>query len=145
VIEDKIHGFDQDMLDIKHAEYNDLSEAGLLEEEDTIVMRFNAAKEFIIVMENDFSAISCYASTNTHFYTLWSWVVLRKPGDVNSAAITSAYIQFMELVKKLTKEEVSPAETTAEVVAYFNNSRGASTDLAQRQARLDALTTVLSK
>ena len=145
VIEDKIHGFDQDMLDTKHAEYNDLTEVGLLQEEDAIVVRFTAAKKFILAMEEKLEVITDYASTNTHFYTLWAWVVLRRPVNAEVDEVASSYRQFMEQVKMLTKELVNPEGVRAEATAYFNNSRGASTDMAQRQARLDALIAALPK
>jgi hypothetical protein len=145
VIEHKIHGFDQDMLDAKHAEYNDLTEVALLQEEDAIMERFTAAKKFIVAMEDELGVISDYASTNTHFYTLWAWVVLRRAVSAKADEVANSYKEFMEQVKKLTREEVDQAGAAAESVTYFNNSRGASTDLTQRQSRLDALTAALPK
>lgn len=148
VLEEKIHGFDQDHLDEKYAGYNDLEEAGLLTEEETLRTRFAEARDFILQIERCNKAVTTYGTTVTAFYTLWAWAVLRRTPNHVAADVATVYAAFMSEVSRASKDhgitEVAAPFALVDVASYAANSRGASTDLGPRQARLDILATVLA-
>lgn len=139
VIENKIHGFDQDELDEKHAFYDDLEDAELQHQESNFRDRFSSAKQFILEMEKENGCIGEYASTAGHFYTLWAWVVLERSSQtVQDTA--KAYDYFMKEVLIHSKDPSIRKSLTGnfsfeDIVEYFNNSTRATTELPQRTKR----------
>lgn len=149
VIEGNIHGFDQDLLDEKYAQYNDLDEAGLLQQEQAIRDKFAVAKQFILDLEATHDCVSQYATTVTAFYTLWSWVVLHR--DVTKHTTTyigglfNGFMKEVALATKDAQRNTAPAPyNIKDILEYVASSKGASTDLAQRASRLEVLNRVLA-
>lgn len=144
ILENKIVGFDQDYLDDKYAEYDIPEETVVNFDETGYSERKEYAKNFISEMENTNKAITTFAKTANNFYTLWSLVVLNhnlpEPNQ-----LSEKYSQFMEVVESLSKSD-NPEEMVEQgngglnlQYLYFKNSRGASTDINQRNERLSAL------
>lgn len=144
VLENKIVGFDQARIDSVYADYDDIEEMveqGVFNLED-FVAGLKFVKEFIVEMEKENGCISQFAAgSNNNFYTLWALIYLKKP--INSSELAQKYTEFMNQVGAV-KEKQEKGEVIGEsILQYFNNSTGAVTDFAQRNERLNALTSIL--
>lgn len=145
LLERKVLGFDQDLLDELYAKYEDPSETVQELDEDAFLEQFDSLKAKLIEMEQVDSAVTRYAKGFGSFYTLWTLVALTE--DLPAVPeLANRYSTFMQQVNELAQEseiqaflQANPGPEYARALKYLNNSRGASTDLAQRIGRLEAL------
>ena len=157
LLEGRIRGFDQDALDDAHAKYDDISDSsaepeelgGKLSEAD-FRNQMNLAKHFLLSMELENQCISSHARTMVNFYALWAVVALRPEKPCTAAEAAQRYDAFMAKVEHLGGVEdldeflKSPeGEGYQNELIYWNNTRGANTELAQRDARCGVLSTAL--
>jgi hypothetical protein len=144
-LEGKILGFDQDALDELYAKYDDLTEIAPEVDEDATLERFDALKAKLVEMENANHSITLHAKGFGNFYTLWGLIALT--GDLPATPLLAErYSAFMGHVAELAVQDDLQAflqqhqgPEYALALTYLSNSRGASTDLAQRVGRLEAL------
>lgn len=141
VLNEKIIGFDQSEIDKTYAKYDDTEELIELGEFslEIFIEKINKLKDFITLANNENNSIQEFAAgSNNNFYTLWSYIYLN---DINDPiAFANAYSIFMDKVSKVKEALETNQEIEDNVMAYFTNSKGASTDLHQRRERLNALT-----
>ncbi len=140
VLNEKIIGFDQSEIDKTYATYDDIEElieTGLFELDDFII-KINNLKKFILDANNhNDNLIKFIGGSNNNFYTLFSYIVINNPPDPNLFA--DSYVVFMDLVSTVKEKLDQGQEVNGDALRYFNNSKGASTDLFQRTERLNAL------
>lgn len=146
VLVDQQLGFDQDDLDALYAEYDTPEEEdGVAFNEEEYLEKLNAIKSFVADIEQENSCVSMHAKTFNSFYSLWSLIALNL-GDLPEAGVfAQKFKNFMMKVEELAGAVDADAFVTEKgepykiAAVYYNNSRGASTDLTQRAARLEAL------
>jgi hypothetical protein len=146
VLEEKIIGFDQEVLDELYAKYEEPLETVPEFNEEEFIQRFNTAKAYVVEVERHGQIVSKHAKGVGNFYTLWSLIVLAEPSLPSPEVFAANYSSFMQEVELLASQQdleifLSNAASGryARTLKYLNNSRGASTDLTQRQERLEAL------
>ena len=141
-------GFDQDYLDEQYANYDEPDETVFDFDEATSLASVERTKKFLLAVEKENGVVSKYAKNFNHFYTLWA-VVAMNPGTANDPAGTAVrFDNFMKAVEGLASSGIEavisalgqplPDGTRGEII-YYENSRGASTDLTQRRERYNAL------
>ncbi len=158
ILDKKIVGFDQDYLDSRYGNYDDLDVFENNDEEEgedftSMVSKeqfyedLDSTKKYLLDMEDVNNSITTYATTLTHFYSLWGVVSLVK--DLPSAKdVAGKYIEFMTNVAKVAKlkpeegEEV--ANVDAQAMTYYFATQGANTDLPKRETRFNTLLSVLA-
>jgi hypothetical protein len=145
VLENKVLGFDQDALDGLYAKYDDLTEVDDFPLDD-FRDRFERTKAVLLVMERHNTAVTRWARGFGAFYTLWALIALHCNSKTGAGSVAERYAAFMQQVDELSQQTDLESFLRQDEVGryrlalrYVNNARGASTDLAQRQARLDAL------
>lgn len=145
LLEGKVLGFDQDALDELYAKYDDLGEISPEVDEDATLEKFDALKTKLVEMEHANHAITQYAKGFGNFYTLWALLALTDNLPA-SPVLVERYATFMGHVAELAGQadmqaflQLHQGPEYARALTYLNNSRGASTDLAQRVGRLEAL------
>lgn len=153
LLERQIHGFDQDSLDELYAKYDDLSpeseepeSLGVFQSEDEFSAALEQAKTYLLAMDRHNQAVGSHAKTIGNFYTLWSVVALRRADLPRPEQTAEAYAAFMEKVDRVRTAPdldallaATAGEDLSLAATYWNNLRGANTDLGPRQARFDAL------
>ena len=149
IILDKIHGFEQEMLDDLYAKFEDLEDQPELIEDD-FKQKVEDVKTYLTSMlraanpgESDKELVDHF-KVQTHFYTLWSYIVLNGSALKPALQFASDYKRFMVRVSELQAADAAPLPESANAFdraanSYAQNSRGASTELPQRRARLNAL------
>jgi hypothetical protein len=149
ILEKKVLGFDQDKLDALYADYDDdPSDSELNISETQFKKKMAATKAYLVKLEELSNVVSTFAGSFTHFYTLWCVVALNLTAmkQKKVSDIGSRYSTFMKNVQTLAaakdlenflKSDKKGQFATA--LAYYNQTRGASTDLAARQERYDIL------
>lgn len=141
ILENTIVGFDQDHIDTIYAQYDEieeLQESGDFSLEE-FINRLAYIKQFILAVDNHNGAIKKFASgSNNNYYTLWAYIHLNNPQ--NSVAFADAYDVFMTKVSQVNEKQEAGEEIEEDVLKYYDNSKGAVTDLPQRRERLLALT-----
>jgi hypothetical protein len=145
VLENKVLGFDQDVLDDLYAKYDDPDELEDFSPDD-FRDRYERSKGTLLAMERQGNVVTRWAKGVGAFYSLWAVIALHASGDIDAAAVAARYGAFMERVDELAQQrdlESFLREDRSEgyrlAFRYLENARGASTDLTQRQARVDAL------
>jgi hypothetical protein len=145
ILEGKALGFDQNALDEMYAKYEDVGETVPELNEDQFLDRVEQVKAVLMQMEDTNNAVTQHAKGFGNFYTLWAFLALT-PGLPAPADVAARYVAFMERVAELAAQEdlqafleAHPGPGYARAFTYLENTRGASTDLAQRAARLEAL------
>lgn len=140
VLNEKINGFDQSEIDKTYATYDDIEElieTGLFEL-DEFIAKINNLKKFILdANSHNDNLIKFIGGSNNNFYTLFSYIVINNPTDPYLFA--DSYVAFMESVSAVKEKLDQGQEVDGDALRYFNNSKGASTDLYQRTERLNAL------
>jgi hypothetical protein len=145
LIEKKPLGFDQDVLDEKYGEYETPSENKPSFSESAVARELKKVKKLVGELESLHECVTKHARSFNTFYTLWCLVCL-DGASWKAEDLSKRYAHFMKKVEKLESapnlDEVTAGGEKgqyAHAFTYLQNSRGASTDLLQRQARLDAL------
>lgn len=136
-------GFDQESLDQMYADYED-SEAELISPDpDFIQSRFEALRTYLEDLEEQNGVVSRVASSRNHLYTLWTFVALADTLP-DPSEFASRYVDFLDQVEDLKRSQIEEpnrdsARDDRNVALYLRNSIGATTELPQRRARLEAL------
>ena len=144
VLEQKILGFDQDTIDDLYAKYDESSDAIPELPADDFDQRFSKVRSYLAKMDSG-GAISHYAKGYGDFYTLWASVALSGSGALpNPKEVARRYKAFMKKVERLGEQQNLEAFLQNKKPytlpwTYYNNSRGASTDLNPRTERLESL------
>ncbi|GAA4457963.1 DUF262 domain-containing protein [Rurimicrobium arvi] len=152
VIENKIVGFSQDYLDAMYAKYDTIDE---LEEEyqldegfdvESYIVKKEDIKQVLMEMNNFNQCVDAYGKTANNLYTLWALIAFNLDNLPTIEELAARYLTFMHVVDNFVNakapEDVEPNDNLAQF-SYFRNSKGASTELPQRTARLRALETIL--
>lgn len=153
IIEDEIVGFSQDYLDQMYAKYDTIDEldADFQLEDAFDIETYKTIKENvkskIAEMNTVNNCIDEYGKTANNLYTLWALIFLNydKLPDVN--VLATNYLKFMQGVDSLIEAQTpddDPGNVNQSHFAYYRNSKGASTDLPQREARLTSLQSILA-
>lgn len=145
VIDNKIVGFSHDYIDSIFAKYDDIEDfnEGQTFEPQEIIDKVNEIKLTINDMDAVNDCIETFAAgSNNNFYTLWA--VLNELMPENPDEIAQKYLDFMESVNGINDDNIEGGDFGEDEIKYFENSRGASTDLTQRKNRYDVLLQVLS-
>ncbi len=152
VLESKQHGFDQDMLNDAYGRYDDLEEADVEVDPDGVKERFASAKQYLVAAQNQNACIKDYATTLGAFYTVWALVALHRADLPDSTVFAERFKSFMEKVKMLDtsskKTDLLSGENSSDFedpMAFLDAYRGASTDLAPRLKRFEALRNYMTK
>jgi hypothetical protein len=150
ILEGEVLGFDQDDLDDFYAKYNDEPEDSEVNfSEEKFTKSTTATRSYLLKLEECNNAVSLFAQSFTHFYSLWCVVALNfsamkaKPAE----AIATLYMAFMKKVETLAGQKddleafikADKKNAYATALSYYTNARGASTDLAPRQERYEVL------
>lgn len=154
ILKGRIIGFDQDALDDIYAEYEDISElSGFVE--DDFVDHVERLKNSIVDMIGLRPALSDSLRAQSNFYSLWSYLFLKRDSASLPNGFVERYDDFMKAVQtaKAAQEETIDPDTSAvldgdsgfraAVIDYANNTKGASTDLTPRTKRHEALVAVM--
>jgi hypothetical protein len=142
VLEKKLFGFDQRLLDQLYAKYDDPDESVPEFDESKFHEDFNKIKNTLIQIEECGGSITKHAKGVGNFYTLWGAIALSN-NLPPPTELSLKYADFMTKVEALASPDY-PASHNDDPqymgpAAYFNYSRGASTDLGPRISRYDAL------
>ena len=148
VLEGAVLGFDQDDLDVLYGKYDDAPEnSDNPFSEEKFNKTVSAARSYLTKMEGHNKAISEFAQSFTHFYTLWCVIALNGPPLKTAEDVAKRYVSFMKKVETLAAKKddlesfikADAKNTYKSALSYYNSSRGASTDLTPRQERYEVL------
>src|SRR5262249_1153792 len=149
ILENHILGFDQDELDKLYAKYDEPLESVPEFDEDAFQQRLGRVLDFFRGIESHNQAVSRHAKAFANFYTLWCLVALNEELPEPSV-LAESYHEFMERVENLAAQDdlssflqAYDAELYKYPLNYFNNYRGANTDLTPREERYAALRAAL--
>jgi len=150
ILKNRIDGFDQDFIDNVYAEYDSPDETYPDFSEEDFRSKLAFAKDYLLHVENHNSAVSRYAKGLGNFYSLWAFVVLNQPRLQHPKIVAERYADFMSKVETLAREKdlnkflkEHESNTYSKAYVYLRNLVQASTDQAQREARLRSLESVL--
>lgn len=150
IIDQEIVGFDQDYLDEKYAIYDDVE----IEGGETLLdltqynTKLKNVKSFILSMELHNNCITELAKTNYNLHSLFAVVILEDLKGINAADFADKYSDFMNLVDTFRQaadpDELYSSDSSKDsnwdlAYKYYNNTRGANTDLPQRLERYNGL------
>jgi hypothetical protein len=147
LIQRKVEGFDQDALDDLYAGYEDILENATLVEDDFFA-EMERAKDYIRGMIANKPEIIDYLKVQSHFFSLWCYIVLEKQKLLPAPEFATKYLSFQNIVSSpgiwhfIEAIPGMPSDEMANLEAarvYAENLRGASTDLTPRQKRHEAL------
>ena len=142
VLENKINGFDQDAIDTFYAKYDELGEMGPRLDIDDFDQKFSETRSYLVKMDSR-GAVSRHTKGYGDFYTLWALVALSDnlPDSKDLARRHTAFMKKVELLREQQDLEafLQNKRNYAWPLIYYNNSRGASTDLTPRSDRLRSL------
>ena len=143
IIEKKIVGFDQDHISKIYGEYDDMpSESKMNFDHDWYLKEKKRIQKYITDVGYD--VILKWAKTVNNFYILWSLIALNKESisAIPPKTFAKKYDTFMQKILEMN-ETVDPKNLpkgqARRAYRYYDNLRGANTDLKQRQIRLDML------
>jgi hypothetical protein len=148
VIEGKIIGFDQDTLDELYTDYDEPQLTKPLFSEQEFRTRFEAAKRYVLALQDANRVIEHHATGFANFYSLWTLVVLEAQSLPTAAEFACRYDSFMAKVAELSAVEdleqyiAKRGDNTADLrepLNYYTNAQSATTDLGAREGRHAAL------
>ena len=155
ILKGAIQGFDHNALDELYAEYEDISEQPTFVEDDfatTVQDTKNHITDLLRIEPN----LITYLKVQSHFYTLWALLYINRGRCSDNTMIAARYNEFLGLVSQVLTSSPMPGDELTEladrsenfsgqaVLTYANNVRGASTDLAPRLHRFEALLTAIN-
>lgn len=141
VLDKKIVGFDQDYLDQKYADYETPQETQTNFSEEDFKKTIGKLKKFLLNMDAHNSCIQNYGKSFANFYSLWALIALNFNKLPKAEKMAETYTKFMLKVETLaglnTEAMLAKAENKAfkEPYNYYQYSKGATTDLLQREQR----------
>ena len=142
-----IRGFGQDDIDSYTARYQDAmnAEPDVERTEEDILEDFHRAKRYLVDL-NSFADITNYTKEARHLYSVWALICLTEILP-SAEVLGSRYVQFMAKVSKIKVADPSKIHVAAAASAellYAANCQGPSTELPQRRARHESLTTIVA-
>ena len=148
-LEKKIIGFSQDYLNEMYAKYDVPEETVDDFNLDTYLEDKERNKNIIYDMNNTNKCIESFGHTANNLYTLWALITLNS-NIPDPAELANRYKHFMENVQQFIsyekldkdKQDANPL-SKGNYYDYYINSKGASTDLTQRESRYKALSTII--
>ena len=155
VLKGRIQGFDHNALDELYAEYEDIDEQPTFVEDDFAAMVRNIKDHITDLLDIEPNLIN-YLKVQSHFYTLWAVLFLKSEQCPDNETMASRYSEFLDLVSGVLANSDMRGDELAEladqsenfsgqaVLTYANNVRGASTDLAPRLHRFEALSAAIN-
>ncbi len=150
IITHRQHGFDQDSLDEAYARFDDIDEADETIAPDEVEAEVEAVKAYLVQMQQSNGCVRPNARALAHFYSLWTLIALHRAELPQNAATAAKYAEFISMVGELKDSPNSAALLNGEsgtkyalANEYLQAYGGASTDLAPRAKRLDALRTFM--
>jgi len=150
VLKGDVQGFNQEGLNQAYADYEVLDEPDNEIEITDFVYIFKQVRDFLHEVEMHNQVISIYSRDFKDFYSLWSVAALNHDNLNDAANFADSYLTFMEEVNSLKQYESQDPEDrdpnqvfSSEVMKYYQNSIGANTEFPQRQARYEALASVV--
>lgn len=140
VIERQQHGFDQDHLDAAYAKYDEPDEEGVSLDTEGVIGSLEEAKSLLKKLNDVNQCVRDTASNVGAFYTLWSYIVLHRQALPPTEEFVVQYSKFAGVVDQFRQGvSVANGPLADSAARYARALQGASTDLAARQVRLDAL------
>jgi len=150
LLEKKIMGFDQDILDELYAKYNSIADDDISINEDDFKSSLEQTKQFILSVHQINNSIAKFTNVFANFYTLWTTVCLNQEQLPDRIIFAERYDMFISRVAELSKQEdltdflqAHPEDEYKQALTYLNNARGASTDQKQRENRHSILTNAI--
>jgi hypothetical protein len=150
VLDKRISGFNQDVLDQFYADYDNPAETDPSFSEIDFVEHFEKVKRWILQLEATSSVVSDFARSSTNFFSLWSVVALEFERLPSPEDFAGRYATFMKNVASLLRTDADAdefaqlAEQHPLPFAYAQNARGANTERPQREERHRALVETLT-
>lgn len=141
-------GFDQNTLDDVYADYDDLADLPDFDD-SALISEFEVIKQYVANCLETTPSLKDFIKTQTHLYALWAFLMMRSVTREPVTIFAPKYAEFMKHVTEFASIGVHGPESSddeaylRQVEQYVANARGASTDRAQRIARIAALQTVL--
>jgi hypothetical protein len=146
IVENKIIGFDQNILDEYYAKYEDLEEMDSPLDGDIIKNKFAETKNYLMDMVRSNNSIIRYANDATNLYSLWVLLAMYKDRLPAAPELANKYSAFLEDVSKFKDqtylEKIIHGQERPifeQSLPYYQNSIGARTEEPQRLARNEAL------
>lgn len=148
IVQGKIVGFDHDTIDEVYADYDDIESPDSPFDVDRFQTLQSATRKTLVLMNEINGSVESHASTVSNMYTLWSFLVLNRDSLPSIQQLAERYDKFMSQVEGygvLVKGAANPDSPmdlsgySAEAIEYFQNNQSATTELPQRQSRLDTL------
>ncbi len=152
VVEEKIVGFDHDMIDQIYADYDDIESSDITFNVERFHDLQSATRNTLLLMDEVNQCVENHASTVSNMYTLWSFLVLNHNGLPPATQLAGRYDQLMNEVESYgsqvkgsssSDDQTAQSNYSPEALEYFQNNQSATTELPQRQSRLDVLQKVL--
>lgn len=147
ILENKIVGFSQDYLDEMYSKYDVPEETVENHDLDSYLIKKFNVKNIIISMNQVNQCIDIYARTANNLFTIWALITLNLDRINDVTAFAVKYLEFMQGVQTFidaqTPEEATPTNDLALQFSYYNNSKGAATEIPQRNERLISLSSIL--
>ena len=145
ILKNRIFGFDQDMLDDLYAEYDEISELATFVEDDFVEDVRDIKRIIADTIEHE-PHLKNPLKAQSNFYSLWSYLHLERTALPPHKEFIERYSKFMTSVQEFTEaHDTADDRTTPDgqrrkaIIEYTANTQGASTDLAPRVKRHDAL------
>lgn len=164
ILEKDFVGFPQDAISELYLKYDKIIQDGDDPEIDDFVFsqeiaddalaKFRLIKAFLIEIENETQLLSSSffkRKNTTHIYSLWAYFALNNIDNINNDLINKIK-KFYEMVEKVSEtdstmysELIEENELYQDVIKYYENCSGASTEIPPRKDRHDALTEFISR
>ena len=144
LVEKRVSGFDQEALDTFYAEYEDPAESKPDFDTSEFTSEFESIALFMRDMEEHNAVITSRATSRTHLYPLWAYLVLTGIHDLDPKIVAERYLAFMDAFEAIKRADADDPgrdrqSDDANVLTYVQNASGASTEAPQREARVQAL------
>ncbi len=141
VLRDKISGFNQDDLDDLYAKYEVVESDEAEFDPGTFLEKFSRVRSTLEAIEATSGVVSRKAQQFYNLYTLWTALYRHPLSSEQVGSFAARYEAFMDAVAGDDSLEDDRMKELAQ--AYASGTLGASTDLAPRQVRQDALEAAL--
>ena len=164
ILEKDFVGFPQDAISELYLKYDKIIQDGDDPEIDDFVFsqeiadnalaKFRLIKAFLMEIEKETKLLSSSffkRKNTTHIYSLWAYFALNNISNLDNDHINKIK-RFYEMVEKVSEtdstmysELIEENELYQDVIKYYENCSGASTEIPPRKYRHDALTEFISR
>jgi hypothetical protein len=147
ILEERVLDFDQNFLDELYGKYEDPENYLSDFDEGQFHQRLLSTKDYLRRLENVNACITEYTRPLYNFYSLWCAVALTPAEALPSEEqFAERYDSFMQKVDEIAEQDDLPQFLEGKdssvyrlPFTYYENTRGANTDVAQRLERHKAL------